>query len=298
MTDTDALNHQFATINGLRYHYVREGKGPPLLLVHGWPGFYYEWHLTIGPLAEHFDVVIPDMRGYGETDKPDVPPEEGYTDAVMAADILALVDHLGWDVANIVTHDFGSVWTQRFARDHRDRVGKLVFFQPAYPGLGLRMFTPDRVGESWYVMFHQLPLAEELVGSSREATKSYVRHFLSHWSYDKNIWTDEEVERFTEAFSRPGALRGGFNCYRAAFRTLGQGQGGDPQIHAPTLVLWGENDSILPVAWSDKLGDTFTDLTFQTVPECGHWVQREQPALVVREVTKFVLGDDAGSAPK
>jgi pimeloyl-ACP methyl ester carboxylesterase len=296
LPDSD-LNHQYATINGLRYHYVRQGAGPPLLLVHGWPGFYYEWRHVIKPLAERFEVVAPDMRGYGETDKPDLPPEEGYTDAAMAEDMLALVDHLGWERANIVTHDFGSVWTQRFARAYPERVGKLVFFQPAYPGIGFRMFAPDRVGESWYMMFHQLPLAEELVGSSRQATEAYLRHFLSHWSYDKNVWTDEEVERFVEAFSRPGALRGGFNCYRAAFRTIGRGLGGDPQIKAPTLVLWGENDSILPLAWSDNLGEFFTNVTLQTVPECGHWLQREKPHVVVREVTRFVL-EDGGGPPK
>src|SRR2546430_801274 len=68
---TDAFNHEYATINGLRYHYVHEGSGPPLLLVHGWPGFYYEWHLNIRPLAERFELVVPDMRGYAYTDKPD-----------------------------------------------------------------------------------------------------------------------------------------------------------------------------------------------------------------------------------
>ena len=83
MSETEKFNHQYATINGLRYHYVREGSGPPLFLIHGWPGFYYEWHLNIGPLSERFDVVVPDMRGYGHTDKPDLPPEEAYTDEVI-----------------------------------------------------------------------------------------------------------------------------------------------------------------------------------------------------------------------
>ena len=288
MSETEAFSHQYATINGLRYHYVREGSGPPLFLIHGWPGFHYEWHLNIKPLAERFDVIVPDMRGYGETDKPDLPPEEAYTADVFAEDLRALVQHLGFDKVSIVSHDFGSVWTQRFARTHPDLVDRLVFFQPEYPGIGARWFSPDRLGETWYMFFHQLPLAEELVGSSRRATEIYLRHFLSHWSYDKSLWTDGEVEQFVEAFSQPGTLRGGFNCYRAMFRTLGRGRQGDPKIHAPTLVLWGENDSILPVAWSDKLRDFFTDLTLRTVPECGHWVQREKPELVNQAITEFI----------
>jgi pimeloyl-ACP methyl ester carboxylesterase len=290
LTETDGFNHQYATINGLRYHYVREGSGPPLFLIHGWPGFWYEWHLNIKTLAQRFDVVVPDMRGYGYSDKPDLPPEEGYTDEVMAEDLRALVEHLGFEKVNVVSHDFGSVWTQRFARAHPQLVDRLVFFQPAYPGIAARFFTPDRYSEIWYMFFHQLPLAEELVGSSRKATEIYLRDRLSHWSYDKSLWTDEEVERYVDAFSQPGALRGGFNCYRAMFRTMSRSLQGDLTIRAPTLVLWADSDPIFPAAWSDKLSDFFPNVTVRTVPECGHWVQREKPDLVNQEITEFVSG--------
>ncbi len=289
MSDTEAFSHQYATISGLRYHYVREGSGPPLFLIHGWPGFHYEWHLNIKPLAERFDVIVPDMRGYGHTEAPDLPPEEAYTPDVFAEDLRALVRHLGFDKVSIVSHDFGSVWTQRFARAHPDLVDKLVLFQPVYPGIGARFFTPDRLAEAWYMMFHQLPLAEQLVGSSRRATEVYVRHFLSHWSYDKSLWTDEEVEQFVEVLSQPDTLRGGFNCYRAMFRTLGRPDPiADPKVHAPTLVLWAENDPIFPATWSDKLPDFFTNLTLRTVPECGHWPQREKPELVNQAIAEFI----------
>ncbi|MEE9196799.1 MAG: alpha/beta hydrolase [bacterium] len=288
MSETEGFSHQYATINGLRYHYVREGSGPPLFLIHGWPGFYYEWHLNIRPLSERFDVVVPDMRGYGHTDKPELPPEEAYTDEVFAEDLRALVEHLGFDKVSIVSHDFGSVWTQRFARAYPDLVDRLVFFQPVYPGIGARWLGPDHVSEIWYMFFHQRPMAEELVGSSRKATEIYLRDRLSHWTYDKSLWTDEEIDHYVEVFSQPGALRGGFNCYRAMFRTMGRGLGGDPQIHAPTLVLWAENDPVLPAAWSDKLSDFFPNLTLRTVPECGHFVQREKPELVNQAVTEFI----------
>ncbi len=299
----DGLNHQYATINpalgpvegGVRYHFVREGpsaslgtgSGPPLLLVHGWPGFYYEWRLNIGPLSRRFDVVAPDMRGYAYTDKPEV----GYTAAAFAEDIRALLDHLGWEKANIVTHDFGAVWVQQFARTYRDRLDRLVLFNPPYPGIGMRWMEPGHIPQTWYQMFHQLAWAEDLIGSSRRATELYVRHFLSHWSYDKDLWTDAEIAEYVEAFSQPGAIRGGFNCYRAAFRTMGQGQPGDPKIYAPTLVLWGDSDAVLPIAWSDKLGDFFPNLTFRKVENAGHFLMREKPDLVNQAVTEFVLGD-------
>ena len=288
--NTDGFSHEYANVNGLRYHYVRQGSGPPLLLVHGWPGFYYEWHLNIGPLSERFDVVVPDMRGYAYTDKPDLKPEDGYRPADFAEDIRGLLEHLGWQTANIVTHDFGAAWVQQFARTYRDRVDKLVMFDPPYPGIGMRWLEPGHVAQVWYQMFHQLPWAEDLVGSSRQATELYVRHFLSHWSHDKNLWTEEEIGEYVEAFSQPGAIRGGFNCYRAAFRG-GLRLEGDPKIYAPTLVLWGDSDAVLPLAWSDKLDDFFPNLTFRKVEQAGHFLMREKADLVNQAITEFILGD-------
>ncbi len=292
--ENDGFDHHYAEINGLRYHYVRQGSGTPLLLVHGWPGFYYEWHLNIGPLSQHFDVVAPDMRGYAYTDKPDLPPEEGYTPAVFAEDIRGLLDHLGWEKANIVTHDFGAVWVQQFARTYRDRVDRLVLFDPPYPGIGARWLEPGYVRETWYQSFHQLPWAEDLVGSSRQATELYVRHFLSHWSCDKDLWSEDEIAEYVEAFSRPGAIRGGFNCYRAAFRTPAAAFGsGDPKIYVPTLVLWGDSDAVLPFAWSDHLGDFFPNLTFRPVEKAGHFMMREKTDVVNEAITEFVLRNGA-----
>lgn len=290
MTHHDGFRHEYASVNGLRYHYVRQGGGAPLLLVHGWPGFYYDWHLNIGPLSERFDVVVPDMRGFAYTEKPDLPPETGYAPAAFADDIRSLMDYLGWEKASIVTHDFGAIWTQQFARTCADRLDKLVLIDPPYPGIGARWFEPGRALENWYLIFHQQPWAEDLVGSSRRATELYVRHFLSHWSHNKDLWSDEEVAEYVEAFSQPGALRGGFNCYRAMLRTMGGGMSGDAKIEAPALVLWAENDPILPLAWSDRLGEFFPNLTLRTVPQAGHFLMREKPALVNEAVTEWVAG--------
>jgi pimeloyl-ACP methyl ester carboxylesterase len=288
--NTDGFKHEYPTINGLRYHYVRQGSGPPLMLVHGWPGFYYEWHLNIGPLSERFDVVVPDMRGYGYTEAPDLKPEEGYTPAVFAEDIRGLLDHLGWDEANFVSHDFGAVWVQQFARTFRDRVNRLVLFDPPYMGIGARWMEFAHIPQVWYQSFHQLPWAEELVGSSREATRLYVSHFLSHWSHDKDLWSPQEIDEYVEAFSQPGVIRGGFNCYRAAFRGGWMTQG-DPKIHVPTLVLWGDDDAVLPFAWSDKLGDFFPDLTLRKVENAGHFMMREKPEEVNAAIAEFVSAD-------
>jgi pimeloyl-ACP methyl ester carboxylesterase len=211
----------------------------------------------------------------------------GYTPSVFAADILALIDHLGWERPDIVTHDFGAAWVQQFSREHPDRVRRLVMFNPPYPGIGRRWLEPAHIPQVWYQMFHQLPWAEDLVGSSRKATELYVRHFLSHWSHDKALWSDDEIAEYVEAFSQPGALRGGFNCYRAVFRTAGQQQRGDPQIHTPTLILWGDGDAVLPFEWSDRLGEFFPNLRFRKVEGGGHFLMREKPDVVNEAIIEF-----------
>jgi pimeloyl-ACP methyl ester carboxylesterase len=256
-----------------------------VFLLHGWPGFWFEWNRNIPPLAQAFDVVAPDMRGFAYSDKPDLPPEQGYTEAVMSADIAALADALGFERISVVAHDFGAVWAQRFARDHPERLERLVLCNPPYAGIGARWFQLPQVFESWYMVFHQQPWAEELVGATRAATETYLRHFVRHWSHDTDVFTDEEIAEFVEAYSQPGALRGGFNCYRGAFRA---GEQKDTPIGAPTLVLWSDRDPILRFEWSDNLGQYFRDYTLTPIEGCGHFMHREAPERVNAEIIRFL----------
>jgi pimeloyl-ACP methyl ester carboxylesterase len=283
---TAALSHHFTTVNGVKLHYVRQGAGEPLLLIHGWPGFWFEWHRNIGALAEHYDVIVPDMRGFAYSDKPDLAPEVGYTDTAFAEDIRAFIDFYHFDKVRIVSHDFGAVWVQRFARMYPERLHKLVLFDPPYGGIGGRWFEMPQALNTWYQIFHQQPWAEDLVGSSKQATEIYLRHFLSAWSADKKLWTDDEIRAYVEAYSQPGALRGGFNCYRAVFRG-GVQLAGDP-IATPTLILWGDSDSILPYAWTDNLPQFFTNMTLKKVEGVGHFMMREAPDRVNQEIISFM----------
>lgn len=281
------LTHHYTTVNGVKLHYVRQGKGEPLLLIHGWPGFWYEWHKNIPALAEHYDVIVPDMRGFAYSDKPDLAPEVGYADTAFAEDIRAFIDFYHFDKVRIVSHDFGAVWVQRFARMYPERLHKLVLFDPPYAGIGARWFQMPHLFNAWYQLFHQQPWAEDLVGSSREATRIYISHFLSAWSANKDLWTKDEIEAYVEAYSQPGALRGGFNCYRAAFRG-GLSASGDLTIKTPTLVLWGDGDSILPYEWSDNLPQFFPNLTLKKMEGVGHFMMREAPERVNDEIIAFM----------
>jgi len=187
---------------------------------------------------------------------------------------------------SVVAHDFGAAWAQRFAQRHADLLDKLVLFNPPYGGIGGRWFQMPQIFESWYMIFHQQPWAEEIVGATRASVEAYLRHFLRHWSHDTDVFPDEEVAEFVEAYSQPGAVRGGFNCYRAAFRTAGQQQ--NVPIAAPTLILWSDNDPILRFEWSDNLGQYFTNHTLKKIEGCGHFMHREAPERINQELIEFL----------
>jgi pimeloyl-ACP methyl ester carboxylesterase len=207
---------------------------------------------------------------------------------VLADDLAALVREHGFERVHMVAHDFGAAWAQRFAREHGELLDRLVLFNPPYAGIGGRWFEMPQVFESWYMVFHQQPWAEDVVGASREGIEAYLRHFLRHWSHDTDVFTDEEVAEFVEAYAQPGALRGGFNCYRAAFR--GAGQANNAPITAPTLVLWGDSDPILRFAWSDNLGQFFTKHTLKKMEGVGHFMHREAPERINTEIIEFLSG--------
>jgi pimeloyl-ACP methyl ester carboxylesterase len=283
----ESPTHNHVTANGVRLHYVRQGKGRPLVLVHGWPGFWYEWAVNIASLATRFDVIVPDMRGFGDSEKPDLDPVEGYAPRVMGEDLAGLVRALGLEQASFVAHDFGAVWVQAMALAQPDMVERLVLFNPPYPGIGGRYFEMPQVLEVWYQIFHQQPWAEDLVGSSRRATEVYLRHFLSHWASRPDVFSDDDLSRYVDAYSQPGAWRAAFNCYRAAWRTSGQGLA-DQTVQAPTLVLWGDRDPIFPLAWSDRLPEFFPNLTLKTVEGGGHFLMREAPERANQEISDFV----------
>lgn len=281
------LSHHYATVNGVKLHYVRQGSGDPLLLIHGWPGFWFEWHENIDALAKHFDVIVPDMRGFAYSDKPTGAPEVDYSDTAFAEDIRAFLDLHFIEKVRIVTHDFGALWVQRFARMYPQRLHKLMLFDPPYPGIGARLFQMPHVFHVWYQMFHQQPWAEDLVGSSPKAMEIYLRHFLSAWSANKDLWTDQEIEAYVEAYSQPGALRGGFNCYRSAFRGGVTGTG-DLTINTPTMVLWGDSDPIFPFEYSDRIPEFFPNSTLKKIEGVGHFMMREAPDRINTEIIDFM----------
>ncbi len=280
------MQHRTVTVNGARIHFVRTGAGRPLLLLHGWPEFWLTWEPVMQRLAADFDVIAPDLRGFGDSDKPQGP----FGPADHAGDMLALLDALGIERAGVVGHDVGGGVMQPLARSAPWRLTGLFFFDFVYPGIGARMGAPDRLNEIWYQSFNQLDLAPALVGASRATCGTYIGHFLRHWAYRKDAF-DDVLDAFVDNFCKPGNLEGGFAHYRASHAGRIAMMRGDapqlPPIATPTGVRWAEHDPLFPYAWTDRLGETFSDLDLAIFPGVGHFPHREAPARAAEEIAGF-----------
>ena len=287
----EEFSHHEARLRDITIHYVREGSGPPLLLMHGWPGFWWEWYKCIGELANDFTVIAPDLRGYGDSEKPDLRDLSKFHLDVVTDDQAGLLKHLGFDRAFVVGHDYSALVMHKFVRKHRDMTIKGMIMDPIVPGFETRYLSPGHFPESWYSQFHQLDMAVELVSSSRQACRTYFKHFLSHWSFNRDLITDEEMEVYTDNFMKPGNIHAGFNYYRANLSITSQPWTAlDRTItDVPITFLHGMGDTVVPSVWTDLVAGWYSNYTMEYVPDGGHFLMMEKPDIVVDRIRKAFL---------
>jgi pimeloyl-ACP methyl ester carboxylesterase len=294
MTDT-GIRHETVRANGVALHVARAGRSaggrPPLLLLHGWPEFWRSWERVMTRLADRFELIAPDLRGFGDSEKPDPGPSDRAGAEVHAADMLALLEALGVPRAGVVSHDVGAYAAQGMARAAPERIAALFFFDCPYPGIGPRWSTPDHLKEIWYQSFQQKDFAAALVGSSREACRLYFGHFLRHWSGGNPSAFDDVLEDWVDNFLKPGNLQGGFNWYisqNAARLAVmrGEAPAAEP-IPLPTCIRWGARDPVLKSDWMDRLGEHFTNLEAKPFEGAGHFPHMEAPDRAAAEIAGF-----------
>jgi pimeloyl-ACP methyl ester carboxylesterase len=280
------MQHLKIRANGASFHVARTGAGPALLLLHGWPEFWLTWEPVMARLADRHTLFAPDLRGFGDSDKPDGPfgPDQ------HAADMLALMDALDLTQAGIVGHDVGGALMQPLARAAPQRLSGLFLFDFVYPGIGARMAEPERLNNIWYQSFNQMEMAPALVGATRESCRTFIGHFLKSWAHRKDAF-DDVLETFTDNFLKPGNLAGGFAHYRASHQgRIRMMKGEAPQlapIAVPTCIRWAEHDPLFPYAWTDRLGATFANLDLALFPGVGHFPHREDPDRAAAEIGAF-----------
>lgn len=285
-----------AAVDGFALSYVRRGAGRPVLLLHGWPGFSYDWRRVLPRLARRADVVAPDLRGFGDSDGHEVEPLEAYTPDAQVRSLLGLLDELELPAVVVGGYDVGSRLAQTLARVAPERVRALVLSAPLYPGMGERRLSAPAQAEYWYQHFHRLPFADALIGRDRESVRIYLAHFYDHWVGRKDAVCPEEFEAVVDAYARPGALRSSIAWYRAGASAgvaanLDGGRTG--AISQPTAVLWGALDPLFPPAWADRLGEFFPASSLQVLEGVGHFTPFEAPDAWLQAVERIL----AASAP-
>ncbi|GGX79329.1 alpha/beta fold hydrolase [Massilia dura] len=279
--------HHTVTANGIRQHYVEAGDGPPVVLLHGFPETSFAWRFQIPELAKRFRVIAPDLRGYGETDK----PAGGYDKRNMARDLRELLRELRIPKIALVGHDRGARVATRFAKDYPEALDRLVVMDNVPTRIVARDFSPEVANAYWFFIFNQVPDLPEALISGREDL--WLRHLFSDWCYNPLAISGAAFDTYVEAYRRPGALRGAMSDYRAIGEDVAQDKAdADVKIACPTLALWGEDFHAvgkmfdMAAVWREMAGDLRT----VSIPQAGHLPQEEQPGRVNAELLAFLAG--------
>jgi epoxide hydrolase 4 len=278
------LREGYAEIGDVRLHYVEAGEGPLIVLLHGFPEFWYGWRRQIQPLAAAgFRVVAPDLRGYNLSSKPD--GVHAYDIGLLAADIAGLVRERGAGSALLAGHDWGGSVAWATAMNHPEVVDRLAILNAAHPRkLAQGLHHPGQLRKSWYFFFFDLPDLPETV------VRADHWHFFRHFLRDaRPAYTPEEIDRYLQAWAQPGAATAMINYYRSSVRTPPkQADAAIRPIPAPTLVIWGERDRYL----GEELAEPdHTDVPgldrVERLPGASHWVHHDEADRVTQLLTDF-----------
>jgi pimeloyl-ACP methyl ester carboxylesterase len=283
--DRTDLREGYADVGDVRLHYVEAGDGPLIVLLHGFPEFWYGWRLQIAPLAAAgFRVVAPDTRGYNLSSKP--AGVAAYSTDKLAADIRGLIRERGAQSALVVGHDWGGTIAWTLAMNHPEVVDRLAILDAAHPRkLQEGLPHPRQLRRSWYFFFFQPPgLPERVVGAR-------------HWRFFRNFlrdarpaYTPDEMDRYVEAWSQPGAATAMINYYRASVRqSPKQAKAALRPISAPTLVIWGQRDRYLGPELAEPHRNDVPNLDrVERLPDASHWVHHDESERVTQLLTDFL----------
>ncbi len=281
------LRHYEVKTNGIRLHVAEAGpeKGPAVVLLHGFPEFWYAWKEQIGPLSRAgYRVIAIDQRGYNLSDKPR--RVSAYRTRHLVADVVGLFDALGLDSVRLVAHDWGAHVAWSLAEVHPGRIRKLVILNVAHPHVMTRniLFNPRQTLKSWYVFALQIPLIPEWILSRQSFRK--IRGFI-RWNGEKGPLSVADEELYIEAWSRGGALTTMINWYRASFWSWPR-LARPSRIGVPTLVLWGRRDRFLDESLAQQSVDLCEDARLVVFEQGSHWIHHEVPSAVNEQLLAFL----------
>ena len=294
---SENFQSQYAEVNGIRLHYVSKGAGKLIMFVHGFPEFWAEWENQIDEFGKDHQAVAVDMRGYNLSSKPE--DLEAYHVTDVIEDLRALAEHLGHEKFVMVAHDWGGAVAWSFAMRHPEWLEKLIIINSPHAAVFARelLENPAQQEASKYMLILRSAEAEQLLSENNyERLLTMLVEFGSKWDM-----TEDDREKYIEAWSQPGALTGGLNYYRvsplytpvseedrARIKSIQELPHEMFAVKVPTLVIWGEEDQALLTGNLDGLEDYVPDLTVKRIPDATHWVVHEQPELVNSLIRQFI----------
>jgi pimeloyl-ACP methyl ester carboxylesterase len=288
---TETFSSRIVDTGDVRLHAVIGGDGPPLLLIHGWPGSWYYWRLVMPALARDFEVIAVDQRGIGLSDK----PEDGYDTGTLANDLVGLMDELGHERFSVVGVDTGMLIGYALAADHPDRVVRVALGEAPLPGITppTPLVLPDAVVDRlWHIPFNQLKETNEKLVAGREDI--YFGAEFSASAGTKKL-SDDAVRYYVDGLSNPEALHGSFQLYRAFGATTAQNlERKTRRLQMPVLAMGGEQ-SVGSMA-ADTMKLTADDVQTLVIPGIGHWLAEQAPDELVEALNAFLAPYRDGSS--
>jgi pimeloyl-ACP methyl ester carboxylesterase len=281
------MEHTRVRCNGLTLHVVECGEGEPVVLLHGFPEFWYSWRHQLPALAAAgYRAIAPDLRGYNLSERPT--GVAAYRTRELVADVADLIATVAGGRAYVVGHDWGGVIAWRLAAQQPELVEKLVILNAPHPAAyrGVLARHPSQWLRSWYVGLFQLPWLPERLIAARDF--ALLARTLRRAPHNPNAFTDDDLALYKTAFRQPGALTAALNYYRAALRFPGDLYRDPQTIEAPTLVVWGDHDPFLSRRLSEGLERWAPNLRVVHLAEAAHFVQNESPERVNQELIEFL----------
>lgn len=289
---SSSVQHRFVAANGIRFHVAECGEGDRLaLFLHGFPECWYSWRHQLPLLARlGYRAWAPDLRGYGESDRPAAMAD--YRIETLMDDVAGLIDASGARETVLLAHDWGGIIAWWFAIRRIRPLDKLVVMNLPHPAAFEReLWTLKQLRRSWYAVVFQVPLLPEKLLGARDYRA--VREAFRSSAIDKSRFPDEVVQVYQDAAARPGALTAMVNYYRAYGRGGGRGRQhrlGCGTIETPTLLIWGEEDIALCKETTYGTEKWVPNLTLRYLPGVSHWVQQEAPEAVNAMLDAFLTG--------
>lgn len=278
------LEHNYIKTNGIRLHVVQAGpkSGAPIILLHGFPEFWYGWRKQIPALAEaRCRVIVPDQRGYNLSDKPE--GVQAYQIYTLVEDVIGLINALEYEKINLAGHDWGATVGWVLANKYPERIHRLAILNGPHPAVMRRFLLRDldQIRRSLYAFFFQLPWLPEMLMRAGDWGGAWRAMRVSGKT---DTFTNEEIEKYKEAWHQPGAMTAMLNWYRAAARYFWS-LPNDMRIRVPTLMMWGMKDFALSHRLARPSMDYCKEGKLVFLPDATHWVQLD----AAQEVNELLI---------